>query len=41
MTGTSDLGGANSLMFVEDGVTLYTLRHSIWVCIFYARLAPL
>ena len=38
--GMSDLGGANSLMFVEDGVTLYTLRHSIWECIFYARMAP-
>ena len=28
MVGMSDLGGANSLMFVEDGATSYTLRYS-------------
>jgi hypothetical protein len=27
--GMTELGGANSRMFVEDGVTSYTLRHSI------------
>ena len=41
MLGTTELGGASSLMFVEDGVTSYTPRHSTLVCIFSARMAPL
>jgi hypothetical protein len=39
--GMTDSGGAISLIFVEDGVSFYTHRHSTWVCIFYARMAPL
>ena len=41
MLGMTDLGGARSLMFVDDGVTSYTPRHSTWVCIFYAPMALL
>jgi hypothetical protein len=37
----SNLGGANSLTFVGDGVTSYTIWHSTWVFIFYAPMAPL
>ena len=28
----TDLGGASSLMFVKDGVTLSTNAHPTWVC---------
>ena len=39
--GMTDLGGASSLKFVKDGVTLSTNAHSTWVCIFNAsRAAP-
>ena len=41
MFGMGELGGANPLMFVGDGVTSYTSRHSTWVCIFYAPKVPL
>ena len=40
MAGTNELGGASSLMFVEDGVSSYTHRHSTWVCIFNVPKAP-
>ena len=40
MVGMINLGGANSLMFVEDGVTSSTLRHPTWVRTLCARIAP-
>ena len=40
IVGIADLGGASSLMFVEDGVTSYTNPHSTWVCKFNAPMAP-
>ena len=37
----TDLGGASSLMSVEDGATSSTNAHSTWVCILDAPMAPL
>ena len=37
--GITDLGGASSLMFVKDGVTLSTNAHPTWVCILNAQMA--
>ena len=39
--GMANFCGANSPMFVNDGVTLYTNAHSTWVCTLYVPMAPL
>ena len=38
--GITDLGGASSLTFVKDGVTLSTNVHPTWICKLNAPLVP-
>ena len=39
-SGITDLGGASSLTFVKDGVTLSSDVHPTWVCTSNAPLVP-
>ena len=40
IVGIADMGGAGSVTFVKDGVTLSTNAHSTWACKLHVPMAP-